>query len=67
VRLGVGGLSGRPAVQRLARDGAARDAVEKLATDLEGYEDLHASAALRRDILRRLGPVVVEEALRCAA
>jgi 2-furoyl-CoA dehydrogenase FAD binding subunit len=67
VRLGVGGMSGRPAVQRLARDGAARDAVEKLATDLEGYEDLHASAALRRDILRRLGPVVVEEALRCAA
>ena len=35
--------------------------------ELEGYEDLHASAELRRDILRNLAPVVIEEALACAA
>ena len=38
-----------------------------LADELEGYEDLHASAELRRDILRNLGPVVIEEARACAA
>jgi len=46
---------------------AARDAVHAVVSELEGYEDLHASAALRRDLLRRLGPLVIEEALRCAA
>ena len=30
-------------------------------------EDLHASAEMRRDILRNLAPIVVEEARRCAA
>ena len=41
--------------------------VEKLATELEGYEDLHASAELRRDILRNLAPLVIAEAQQCAA
>ena len=45
----------------------AKDAVSKLADELEGYEDLQASAELRRDILRNLGPVVIEEAQECAA
>jgi 2-furoyl-CoA dehydrogenase FAD binding subunit len=69
VRLGVGGMSGRPAVRQIAvPDGsAAGDAIDKMASELEGYEDLHASAAMRRDLLRRLGPVVIDEAMRCAA
>jgi 2-furoyl-CoA dehydrogenase FAD binding subunit len=69
IRLGVGGMSGRPAVRHIAagNDTAARDAVDKLAVELEGYEDLHASAAMRRDLLRRVGPVVIGEAIRCAA
>jgi 2-furoyl-CoA dehydrogenase FAD binding subunit len=56
-------------VRRVPLDGAdaIKDAVSKLADELEGYEDLHASAELRRDILRNLGPVVIEEALACAA
>jgi len=68
-RLGIGGMSGAPVVRRIALDGgdAVKDAVEKLAAELEGYEDLHASADLRRDILRNLAPVVVEEAVKCAA
>ena len=68
-RLGVGGMSGRPVVRRIAAGGgsALRDAVNQLASELEGYDDLHASAAMRRDLLRNLGPVVIEEAIRCAA
>ena len=38
------------------------DAVAALAQELEGYEDLHASARMRRDLLCRIGPVVIEEA-----
>jgi 2-furoyl-CoA dehydrogenase FAD binding subunit len=69
IRLGVAGMAERPAVRRLpASDAAAiRDAIERLAWELEGYEDIHASARMRRDLLRRIAPVVIEEALRCAA
>jgi 2-furoyl-CoA dehydrogenase FAD binding subunit len=69
VRLGVAGMADRPAVRRIAADGASgiADAIERLAWELEGYEDVHASARMRRDLLRRIGPVVVEEAIRCAA
>jgi 2-furoyl-CoA dehydrogenase FAD binding subunit len=69
VRIGIGGIADRPSA-RLARidsTAAARDIFESLAWELEGYDDLHASARLRRDLLRRVGPAVVEEALRCAA
>ena len=68
VRFGVGGMAGKPAVRRVRGDGTAvQDAIERLAWELEGYEDLHASARMRRDLLRRIGPVAIEEALRCAA
>jgi 2-furoyl-CoA dehydrogenase FAD binding subunit len=65
VRLGVGGMTGRPMVRKI--DGDAAAAVGEWAQELEGYEDLHASAALRRDLFRHLGPHVIEEAKRCAA
>ncbi len=69
IRIGVGGMTGSPAVRRIKADGAAaiKDAVERLAWELEGYDDIHASARMRRDLLRRIGPVVIEEAIRCAA
>jgi 2-furoyl-CoA dehydrogenase FAD binding subunit len=69
IRIGVGGMTGRPAVRRVEGngDGAAKDAIESIAWELEGYDDIHASARMRRDLLRRIGPVVVEEAIRCAA
>jgi 2-furoyl-CoA dehydrogenase FAD binding subunit len=69
IRIGVGGMTGRPAVRRIQTDGAAaiKDAVEQMARELEGYDDIHASAGMRRDLLRRLGPVVIGEAIRCAA
>jgi 2-furoyl-CoA dehydrogenase FAD binding subunit len=66
VRIGIGGVAGKPVVRRIPLD-SAKEAVNALANELEGYEDLHASAELRRDILRNLAPVVIEEALACAA
>jgi len=64
-RFGVGGVASTPVVR--AVNGNASAAVEKLANELEGYDDLHASAALRKDILRNLGPLVIAEAEKCAA
>jgi 2-furoyl-CoA dehydrogenase FAD binding subunit len=66
IRIGVAGMADRPAVRRIDASGI-KDAIERLAWELEGYEDIHASARMRRDLLRRIGPVVVEEAIRCAA
>jgi 2-furoyl-CoA dehydrogenase FAD binding subunit len=68
-RIGVGGMAGTPAVRRIALNGGAAvmDTIEQLASELEGYEDLHASAAMRRDILRNLAPLAIEEAVKCAA
>jgi 2-furoyl-CoA dehydrogenase FAD binding subunit len=65
LRLGVGGMAGRPLVRKIAMDKAA-DAITAWADELEGYEDLHASAAMRRDLFRNLAPRVIEEAIRCA-
>jgi 2-furoyl-CoA dehydrogenase FAD binding subunit len=65
VWLGVGGMAGRPLVRRIATDQVA-DAVTAWADELEGYEDLHASAAMRRDLFRNLAPRIAEEAIRCA-
>jgi 2-furoyl-CoA dehydrogenase FAD binding subunit len=69
IRVGVAGMADRPAVRRIAANGASgiRDAIERLAWELEGYEDVHASARMRRDLLRGIAPVVIEEAKQCAA
>ena len=66
VRLGVGGMTGKPAVRRIAAKEATA-AIAAWADELEGYEDLHASAAMRRDLFRNLAPLAIEEAIRCAA
>ena len=65
VRLGVGGMAGKPMVRRINGDVAG--AIAAWAEELEGYEDLHASAVLRRDLFRNLSPYVIEEAKKCAA
>jgi 2-furoyl-CoA dehydrogenase FAD binding subunit len=69
VRLGVGGLAGRPAVvdaPATAGDVPA-NVFENVVKEFEGYDDLHASAAMRRDIFKKLAPQVIKEAIRCAA
>lgn len=70
VRLGVGGMAGAPLVRELPRgDGAnaIAAAIAGWADELEGYEDLHASAAMRRDLFRNLAPLAVKDAIRSAA
>jgi len=64
-RLGVGGMAGRPQVRRIFNDPAG--AVAAWAQELEGYEDLHASAEMRRDLFKNLAPDVIAEAQQCAA
>jgi len=63
IRLGVGGMAGRPMTRAIAARNAAgaADAIGQWAQELEGYDDLHASAALRRDIFRKLAANVVAE------
>ena len=64
VKLGVGGMSGQPVVREFSRGADVADAMNALAWELEGYEDMHASGRMRRDLLRRMGPLVIAEALR---
>jgi 2-furoyl-CoA dehydrogenase FAD binding subunit len=67
--LGVGGMAGKPMVRPVAFTSAPMlsEQINVWAQELEGYEDLHASAAMRRDLFRNLGPHVLAEAIRCAA
>ena len=68
VRLGVGGVADRPTVRDwadLPKD-QLDDALNDYAWDLGGTDDLHATAAYRRDMVRRLGRQVIEEATRCS-
>ncbi len=66
IRLGVAGMAGRPQLRGI-ETAKAKDAVGEWAQELEGYDDLHATAALRRDIFRRLAPEAIAEAQKCAA
>ena len=67
IRLGVGGVADRPPVREWdMRDGAALDdALNEFALDLEGYDDIHATARYRRELVRRLGRRVIKEAISC--
>ena len=46
---------------------ALDDALNAFAWELDAREDLHASARLRRDLVRSLGRSTIEEAGRCLA
>ena len=69
VQLGVGGMAGRPMVRPIAFTSAPMlsEQIKGLVQEFEGYDDLHATAAMRRDIFKKLSPRVIEEAVRCAA
>jgi 2-furoyl-CoA dehydrogenase FAD binding subunit len=66
IRLGVGGMADRPAIREFPADRDMPDVINALAWEFEGYEDMHASSRMRRDLLRRVGPVVIKEAVQCA-
>ena len=67
IRLGVGGVADKPAVKDWPMlDGSALDdALNLFAWELGGYDDLHATAKYRRELVRRLGRRVIEEAKSC--
>jgi 2-furoyl-CoA dehydrogenase FAD binding subunit len=69
VHLGIGGLTGQPAVSGFRPDHVHHmpDWFETWLGQIEGYDDLHASAAMRRDLCRNLAPGVIAEAQQCAA
>jgi len=67
VLLGVGGVADRPAVRdfRDAGGAALGDALNAFAWEMGGNDDIHATASYRRELVRRLGPKVIEEARAC--
>lgn len=64
VRLGVGGVADKPTVRAWTdlADADLDDALNAFAWDLGGYDDNHATARYRRELVRRLGRRVIEEA-----
>jgi len=69
IRLGIGGVADRPVVREWEKldEGALADALNEFAWDLGGSDDIHATARYRREMVRRLGKKVIEEARRCAS
>jgi len=63
VRLGVAGVAPTPVVIDPGRSQGADldEALNVLAWDLGGVDDLHASARYRRELVRRIGRQIVEE------
>jgi 2-furoyl-CoA dehydrogenase FAD binding subunit len=43
-------------------DAQLDDALNEFAWDLEGYDDIHATAQYRRELVRRLGKRTIMEA-----
>lgn len=64
IRFGVGGVADRPEVRDWpALEGdALDDALNAFAWELGGYDDVHASAAYRRELVRRIGRACILEA-----
>jgi 2-furoyl-CoA dehydrogenase FAD binding subunit len=69
IRLGVGGIADKPVVREWSRldDSELPDALNDFAWDLGGSDDIHATARYRREMVRRLGKKVIEEARQCAS
>lgn len=64
MRIGVGGVADRPHAEQVPSglsDGDMTDYANALAWRLGGYDDIHASARYRRDLLRRLAPQLISE------
>ncbi|WP_110655050.1 FAD binding domain-containing protein [Salinicola halimionae] len=60
-RLGVGGVADRPVVTSISRDVDLEDALNALAWSLEAQDDIHASAAYRRHLVREMGRRLITE------
>ena len=67
IKLGIGGVADRPIVREwdILEGDSLNDALNEFAWDLGGYDDIHATARYRRELVRRLGRRVIEEAKSC--
>lgn len=68
-RLAIGGVADRPVARDLPGVASKElpDALDQFAWELEARDDLHATARYRRELVRRLGRAVIEEAMLCRA
>lgn len=68
-RLAVGGVADRPMARELPAAGSPDlpDALDRFAWELGARDDLHATARYRRELVRRIGRQVIEEAQACRA
>jgi 2-furoyl-CoA dehydrogenase FAD binding subunit len=67
VRIGVGGVADRPMVAEwtgLSETDMA-DALNGFAWEMGGFDDIHATARYRRELVRRIGARVIKEATAC--
>jgi 2-furoyl-CoA dehydrogenase FAD binding subunit len=69
IRFAVGGVADKPEARDWPRlDGSALDdALNAFAYGLDARDDVHATARYRRELVRRVGRAVIEEAVRCHA
>jgi 2-furoyl-CoA dehydrogenase FAD binding subunit len=69
IRLAVGGVADKPEVRDWPLlDGAALDdALNAFAYEMDARSDVHATARYRRELVRRIGRVVIGEAVQCRA
>jgi len=65
VRLAVGGVADRAIVRDF--EDRSEEALGDFAESLEARDDLHATADYRRNLVRRLGRITIDEARRCRA
>ena len=67
MHLAVAGVADKPERRSWPRlEGSALDdALNAFAWELDAREDLHATARLRRDLVRSLGRRTITEAMRC--
>jgi 2-furoyl-CoA dehydrogenase FAD binding subunit len=65
IRLGIGGVSSRPFVLSLSVESTkdVAEEIERLVWQFDGYEDIHATPRMRRDLVRHMAPLVCEEVL----
>ncbi|MBD8825809.1 MULTISPECIES: xanthine dehydrogenase family protein subunit M [Pseudomonas] len=62
VEFGIGGVSDRPQHRHLTRGASLKDALNEVAWSLDAQDDVHASAAYRRQLVRELGLRLIEGA-----
>jgi 2-furoyl-CoA dehydrogenase FAD binding subunit len=69
IRFAVAGVADKPEARdwpRLERS-ALDDALNAFAYELDARDDVHATGRYRRELVRRVGRIVIEEAVQCHA